>query len=60
MTHPPVRDPHAATLITATLNDNNHVVLNDDGKPFLTMSRKQALHLMARLAVALAEVERDA
>jgi hypothetical protein len=43
-----------AILVTTTLDDKGQVILIDDGKPLLLMSRKQALHLIQRLAAALA------
>ena len=42
-----------ARLVTTTLDDQNNVILRDDGKPLLLMTRKQALHLIQRLAFAL-------
>jgi len=42
-----------ARLVTTTLDDKNNVILRDDGKPLLLMTRKQTLHLIQRLAFAL-------
>lgn len=55
----PVKDPYAATLVTSYLDHNGHVVILNDGKPLLRMTRKQALHHIARLAVTLAEAAKD-
>lgn len=55
----PVKDPHAVVLITSYLDHNGHVIILDDGKPMLRMTRKQALHHVARLAVTLAEGAKD-
>jgi hypothetical protein len=51
----PVTPPiPCARLVTTTLDDQGQVILRDDGKPLLLMTRKQALGLIERLAVALA------
>jgi hypothetical protein len=42
-----------AILVTTTLDNKGQVILRDDGKPLLLMSRKQALLLIQRLAFAL-------
>jgi hypothetical protein len=55
----PVKDPHAATLIVAYIDHTGHLVLKDDGRFLLRMTRKHALHLITRIAATLAEGVRD-
>lgn len=50
----PVQDPFAPLLLTAWHNDAGDIVINGDGTPLLRMQPKQALALIARIAVAIA------
>lgn len=50
----PAHDPYAPLILTAWVDADGHVVINGDGVPLLKMERKQTLHLIARLAVAVA------